>query len=324
MKRALAVGLVVLGVGVLGGGAVTAQPVRPVRIGALTEAWGPTKGIVGFRDGLQELGYRENEHFVLGVRFTQGDTAALPAAARELVQQGVDLVLAAGADAARAARLATDRIPIVFLGGSDPVRLGLVRSFARPGGNVTGVTDLDTELTSKRLEIFKEIIPGLQKVLLPYDVEDRDTIAQLPAYRAAARNLGIALVERPLRTNDEAQATIVGLRQDHPDGVLAPRYLALNIPGFMLEATARRAIPSMFHDAHFVEQGGLASYSPSRYQAGRQAARLADRILKGAKPGDLPVEQPTKFELVINLKTAKALGLTIPQSLLQRADQVIE
>jgi len=133
MKPALAVALVVLSVGVLGGGAVSAQPGRPVRIGELTESWGPTKGIVGFRDGLRELGYRENEHFVLGVRFTQGDTAALPAAARELVQQGVDLLLAAGADAARAARLATDRIPIVFIGGSDPVGLGLVQSFARPG-----------------------------------------------------------------------------------------------------------------------------------------------------------------------------------------------
>jgi putative ABC transport system substrate-binding protein len=324
MKAALALALVVLGAGVLGGGAATAQSGRPVRIGALTESWGPTKGIVGFREGLQELGYRENEHFVLGVRFTQGDTAALPAAARELVEQGVDLLLAAGADAARAARLATDRIPIVFLGGSDPVGLGLVQSFARPGGNVTGVTDLDTELTAKRLEIFKEIIPGLQKVVLPYDVEDRDTVAHLPAYRAAARRLGIALVERPLRTHDEAQAAIVGLRKGEADGIFAPRYLALNIPGFMLEATARRAIPTMFHDAYFVEQGGLASYSPSRYEGGRQAARLADRILKGAKPGDLPVERPTRLELAINLKAAKTLGLRIPQSILQRADQVVE
>ena len=178
------------------------------------------------------------------------------------------------------------------------------------------MTDPVTELTSKRLEIFKEIIPGLQKVLLPYDVEDRDTVTHLPAYREGARLL--ALVERPLRTHDEAQATIVGLRKGQADGILAPRFLALNIPGFMLEATARRAIPSMFHDTLFVEQGGLASYSPSRYQAGRQAARLADRILKGAKPGDLPVERPTRLELAINLKTARTLGLTIPQSILQR------
>jgi ABC-type uncharacterized transport system substrate-binding protein len=321
MTSTQAVAAVVLSSIVLGGGVVAAEPVR---IGALTESWGPTKGIVGFRDGLQELGYRENEHFVLGVRFTEGDTAALPDAARELVRQGVDLILAAGADAARAARRATDRVPIIFLGGSDPVTLGLVQSFARPGGNVTGVTDLDTELTSKRLEIFKEIIPGLRRVLFPYDVGDRDTVAHLPAYQEAARRLGITLVERPLRSHDEARAGIVGMRKGEADGILAPRYLALNIPGFMLEASARRPIATMFHDSLFVEKGGLASYSPSRYEAGRQAARLADRILKGARPGDLPVERPTRLELVINLKAAKTLGLTIPPGILQRADQVIE
>lgn len=321
MRPARALAAVILGAVVLGGGPVGAQPVR---IGALTESWGPTKGIVGFRDGLQELGYRENEHFVLGVRFTQGDTAALPGAARELVQQGVDLLLAAGADAARAARLATDRVPIIFIGGSDPVTLGLVQSFNRPGGNVTGVTDLDTELTSKRLEIFKEIIPGLRRVLLPYDVGDRDTVAHLPVYREAARRLGIVLVEKPLRSHEEARAAIVDMRKGEAGGILAPRFLALNIPGFMLEASARRPIALMFHDSLFVEKGGLVSYSPSRYEAGRQAARLADRIFKGARPGDLPVERPTRLELAINLKAAKALGLTIPQSILQRADQVIE
>ncbi|HSL48690.1 MAG TPA: ABC transporter substrate-binding protein [Candidatus Deferrimicrobiaceae bacterium] len=324
MNPALAIALVVLGTTLLGTVAGTAQMPRPVRIGALTESWGPTKSIVGFRDGLQELGYRENEHFVLGVRFTQGETAALPAAARELLQEGVDLLLTAGPDATRAALKATDRIPIVFVGSSDPVGLGLVQSFARPGGNVTGVTDLDTELTPKRLELFKDIIPSLRKVLLPYDVEDRQTVAQLPAYRAAARGLGVALVERPVRTQAEAQATIGSVRKGEVDGILAPRYLALNIPGFMLEATARRAVPTMFHDTFFVEQGGLASYSASRYESGRQAARLADKILKGVKPSDLPVERPTKLELAINLRTARALGLTISRSVLLRADQVIE
>jgi putative ABC transport system substrate-binding protein len=240
------------------------------------------------------------------------------------VQQDIDLLLTAGVDATRAAREATDRIPIVFVGGSDPVALGLVKGFARPGGNVTGVTDLDIELTPKRLELFKDIIPGLHKVLLPYDVSDRYTAAQLPAYRAAARRLGVVLVERPVRTQAEAQAAIGGLRTGEVDGILAPRFLALNIPGFMLEATARQAIPTMFHDGYFVEQGGLASYSASRYQSGRQAARLADRILKGVPPADLPVERPTRLELAINLRTARALGLTIPQAVLLRADRVIE
>lgn len=324
MNPTLAIALVVLGTTLLGAMAGAAQTSRPVRIGALTESWGPTRSIVGFRDGLQELGYRENEHFVLGVRFTQGDTAALPAAARELVLQGVDLLLTAGTDATHAARKATDRIPIIFVGSTDPVGLGLVQSFARPGGNITGITDLDTELTPKRLELFKDIIPSLQKVLLPYDVSDRETTAQLPAYRAAARGLGVVLVERPVRTQAEAQAAIRGVGKGEVDGILAPRYLALNIPGFMLEATARRGIPAMFHDTFFVEQGGLASYSASRYESGRQAARLADKILKGVKPSQLPVERPTKLELAVNLKTARALGLTIPQPVLLRADQVIE
>jgi putative ABC transport system substrate-binding protein len=160
--------------------------------------------------------------------------------------------------------------------------------------------------------------------LLPYDVGDRETAAQLPAYRAAARGLGVVLVERPVRSQAEAQATIGGVRKGEVDGILAPRYLAFNIPGFMLEATVRRGIPAMFHDAFFVEQGGLASYSASRYESGRQAARLADKIIKGVKPADLPVERPTKLELAINLRTARAIGLTIPQSVLQRADLVIE
>ncbi len=320
-RRLLLLG-VVLALGVVIGRGVDAQPARLVKIGALTEAWGSTPTIVGLRDGLQELGYRENEHFVIGIRFTQGDRAALPAAARELVQHGVDILFAQGVNAARAAQMATDRVPIVFVGGGDPVGLGLVQSFARPGGNITGVADI--ELTPKRLEIFKEIIPGLKRVLLPYDRGDDYTVSQLQAYRTAAHRLGVVLVEKPLRTQEEAGATLLGLRKGDVDGVLSPRFLSLNIPGFMLEATAKRAIPAMFHDTFWVEQGGLASYSARGYQSGRQAARLADKILKGMKPADLPVEQPTRFELVINLKTAKALGLTIPQSVLFRADQVIE
>jgi len=315
---------IVLALGVAIGHGVNAQPARLVKIGALTTSWGPTLSVVGLRDGLQELGYRENEHFVIGVRFTQGDTAALPAAARELVQHGVDLLFASGVHAARAAQMATDRVPIVFVGGSDPVGLGLVKSFARPGGNITGITDLDIELTPKRLEIFKEILPGLKRVLFPYDGADDYTVSQLQVYRTVARRLGVVLVEKPLRTQEEAGTTILGLRKGDVDGVLSPPVISLNIPGFTLEATAKRAIPAMFHDAFFVERGGLASYSASAYQTGRQAARLADRILKGAKPADLPVEQPMRFELAINMKTAKALGLTIPQSVLFRADRVIE
>jgi len=300
------------------------QTRRLVKIGALTDSWGPTNGIVGFRDGLQELGYRENQDFVLGVRFTQGNATELPAAARDLVGHGVDLIVVAGGAAATAAHLATTKIPIVFMGGRDPVDAGLVKSFARPGGNITGVADLEVELLSKRMEILRELVPGLKRMLVVYDATNPDAVSKLEAHRDAARRLGLTLVEKPVRTEDEARTAIAAARKGDVDGMFAPRSLSLNIPGLMLEIAPKRSIPAMFQDAFFVERAGLVSYAANTYEVGRQAARLADKILKGAQPADVPVEQPTKFDLVINVKTAKALGLTIPPSLLLRAGHVIQ
>ena len=318
------------GWGVLAGVAALALAARAgeaqtVRIGVLTESWGPTNLIVGLRDGLQELGYREDKDFTIGVRFTQGNPAELSVAARDLVRLGVDLIVAAETgNAAKAAQMATDRIPIVFVGGSDPVELGLVKSFARPGGNITGVADLDVELAPKRMEIFHEIVRGLKRLLFAYDAANPYAGTFLRVHRDATRRLGLTLVERPVRTQEEAQAAIVGARKGQVDGILAPRLVSLNIPGFILEVGAKGTLPTMFHNSFWVERGRLASYGADQLAQGRQTARLVDKILKGAKPADLPVEQPTKFELVINLKTAKALGLTIPQSVLIRADQLIQ
>ena len=303
--------------------ATDAQSSRLVKIGALTESWGPTPHIVGLRDGLQELGYRENENFVIGVRFTQGSIAELPEAARALVRHGVDLIVATE-NAATAAQLATTRIPIVFMGGGDPVGSGLVKSFARPGGNITGIADLELELVAKRMEIFRDLIPGLKRVLFVYDAANAVALSRLGVHRDAAHRLGLTLVERPVWTEDEARSVISTARKSEVDGIFSTRLLSLNIPGLILEIAPKRTMPTMFDDAFYVERGGLASYAPSLYGLGRQAARLVDRILKGSRPADLPVEQPTKFELVINLKTAKTLGLTIPPSVLLRADQVIE
>ncbi|MBI3797353.1 MAG: hypothetical protein HY268_10365, partial [Deltaproteobacteria bacterium] len=181
---------------------------QPVKIGVLTASWGPTPEVVGLRDGLLELGYRENEQFVLGVRFTQGDLTALPGAARELVQYGVDIIVADYGHSARAAQMATSQIPIVFIGESDPVGLGLTQSFARPGGNITGVTGLHLELSPKRLEVFHEIVPGLKRVLYLYGAADDAAVAQARAYREAARRLGIELVEQAVQAQEEAQATL--------------------------------------------------------------------------------------------------------------------
>ncbi|HSF07571.1 MAG TPA: ABC transporter substrate-binding protein [Methylomirabilota bacterium] len=303
---------------------VVAQAPRLVKIGALTESWGPTPAVVGLRDGLHELGYRENEDFVLGVRFTEGRIADLPDAARDLVRRGVDIIVTTeSGTVAKAAQAATSHIPIILIGAGDPVGLGLVQSLARPGGNITGIADLDVELVPKRMQIFRELVPGLKRILVFYDATNADALTLLAVHRDGARQLGLTLVERPLRSEEEARASITGLRKGEADGVFSSRFLSLNIPGFILDI-ASRGMPTMFHVPFFVERGGLASYSANTHELGKQAARLVDKILKGAKPAEIPVEQPTKFELVLNLKTARALGLTIPPSLLLRADRLIQ
>jgi putative ABC transport system substrate-binding protein len=259
------------------------------------------------------------------VRFTGGKAADLPGAARDLVRHRVDIIVTTDTGtAAKAAQTATNRIPIVFIGAGDPLGSGLVQSFASPGGNITGIADLDIELAPKRMQIFRELVPGLKRILVLYEATDPYAIVQLAVHRDAARRLGLTLVEKPVRTEEEAQAAITGLRKADADGIFSLRLLALNIPGLILEVATRGVVPTMFHSPFFVERGGLASYSASGDSLGKQAARLVDKILRGAKPADLPVEQPTKFELVVNLKTAKALGLTVPPSLLLRADRLIQ
>jgi putative ABC transport system substrate-binding protein len=236
----------------------------------------------------------------------------------------VDVIFATDANAARAAQVATNQIPIVFAAVvGDPVKLGLVQSFARPGGNITGVTDTDLDLSAKRLEIFKELIPGLTHVLFPYDPNDSYSAAGLRAYRAAAKLLGVVLVEKPVQTEAAARTTLATLPKGQVGGIIAPSSLSLNIPGFVLDATSKRAIPSMFNGAFFVEGGGLVSYGPDFYDSGRQAARLVDKIVKGEDPGQIPVETNPKIELAINMTVARALKLTIAPGVAQRANRLI-
>ena len=202
--------------------------------------------------------------------------------------------------------------------------MGLIESFDRPGGNTTGVSFLDVELGPKRLEVFRELVPGLHRVLFPYDPNDASGVAAARAYREAARRLGIVLVEQTVQTQAEAQATLTQVRKGEVDGILMPGSLSLNIPGFIVEAAGQQGIPTMFHLAFFVDRGeGLASYGPSAYGLGLQAARLVDKILKGTKPAEIPVEVIARFEFVINLKVAKALGLTIAPEVLYRADRLV-
>ena len=312
-----------LTVGLFAGAVCAADRLRTFRIGALTTAWGSTPMISGLRDGLLALDYREGEDFVLGIRFTQGDYTALPEAARKLVQYDVDLIFVGRALAAKAAQQATKEIPIVFAGVSDPVGAGLIDSFARSGGNTTGVSDLGLDLGPKRLEIFREMIPSLRRVLFPYEATNPDHKAEAKSFRAAAPPLGIELMERPLKNEGEAKILFARLRKGRVDGILAPRCCFLNLPGLILEVAERNSLPTMFGQAFWVERGALASYGPDYYTSGRQAARLVDKIFKGTKTVEIPVETNSKIEFTINWKVAKTRGLTIPPEVLYRAQKLI-
>jgi ABC-type uncharacterized transport system substrate-binding protein len=302
---------------------IAAERTKPIRIGVLTDSWGPTPGLVGLRDGLREMGYRENKDFVIGIRFTQGDITALRQAARELVEQQPDILFTNNPAPAKAAQMATNRIPIVFYGAGDPIGLGLVQSFAHPGGNITGVTDLDLELDSKRLEIFKEMIPGLTRVLFPYDKAEAFSVAQAKVYRDTARNLKVALIEKAITSEKQAQTVFADFTTNEANGIVVPRSLSFNIPGLALEATTRQRIATMFFGPWYVEQGGLASYGPDFYRSGRQAARLVHKILKGTDPREIPVEVNNNIDFVVNVKVAAALGIKIAPQALYQATRVI-
>jgi putative ABC transport system substrate-binding protein len=247
----------------------------------------------------------------------------LPVAARQLVEQGVDLIFTSGTNETKAAQGASQQIPIIFTLVDNPLASGVIKSYAQPGANTTGVTDLSTQIGPKRLQLFTEMISGLKHVLFPYDPASTASGEELQAYREAAHRLGIEVIGLPLRTQAEAQNMLTQKQDETVQGFLSPRHVSLNIPGFVLEAALERRIPVMFTSTFFVERGGLASYSPDLYESGRLAARLVDKILKGTKPADIPVEVNSKIEFAINLQTAQALGLTIPPEILFQATKVI-
>jgi putative ABC transport system substrate-binding protein len=321
MIRKSRVLVVLLALVALGRLAVAAEPVK---IGALNEGWGVTPATVGLRDGLVALGYREGMEFVIGTRFTQGDTKGLPAAAQALRKTGSDLLFTSGMNAAKVAQAATTTVPIVFAEVvADPVGVGLVQSIAKPGGNITGVTDLSDELGPKRLEILKEMLPGLKRVVFVYDPQATGSAEFLRQNRDAARQLRITLVERAARSEADVRAAVAAARKGE-DGLVPGSSMSLNIPGLVLDATAQYRVPTIFNGPFWTERGALASYGPDFYESGRQVARLVDKIIKGEKPATIPVETNSRIELVINLKVAKALGLEIAPTVLQRATRVIE
>ena len=295
----------------------------PIRIGVLTDSWGPTPHYFGLRDGLVDLGYREDIDFYLGVRFTKGNRHILPTAAEELIKAGAELLFADSIAVAKAAQQATTQIPIVFSSVEDPVGSGLIKNYAKPGGNITGVASLDIELGPKRLEIFKELIPNLKRVLFLYDITDIYSEAAVRLLRSHAPRMGIELVERAVRTKEEVQAVLFNLHEQKIDGVISCRCCSLNIAGAVLNATFEQRTPAIFTTAaYWIEHGALASYGPNIYLSAWKAARIVDQILKGAHPAQIPVEVNPQIEFTINLKTAKMLNLKINREVLYQADHV--
>ena len=301
-----------------------AQPrTESPRVGTLTSAWGPDHpAIEGMKIGLRALGFEAGRNITFDDRYTEGDLSALPAAAAELVRNHADVIFTSGDAATRAAMATTTMIPIVFSSVSDPVAGGFVRSIARPGGNVTGVSTLVAELTPKRLEILKTLVPVLRRVWIIYDSGNSYALPLVKAAKEVGPALGLQIVERPVKTSGELARAFREVRPG--DGFLVSEQpTLLDIGGQTLKQSLARRIPAVFPAAFWGGFGALVSYGADYHPAGEQAARLVAMIVRGAKPRDLPVEGATRIELMINAKTARAFGLTIPQSLLLRADKVI-
>jgi putative ABC transport system substrate-binding protein len=314
---ALALGLLVAPL------AVEAQPVRVPRIGILRSGAPPDPFVEAFRQGLRELGYSEGQSIVIEYRWAEGRDERVPGLAADLVQLGVDVIVAGGSQALIAKR-ATTTIPIVMPVANDPVAAGLVASLARPGGNVTGLAFLSEDLPGKWLELLKEALPGVSRVAVLWNPPTE--AGQLRVSDVAARSLGVRLQALKVERGDDLGRAFAEAKRGRAEALFV-----LSSPFFyahrtrLVELAARHRLPTMYHQQEFVVgSGGLMSYGPNLRDLFRRAATYVDKILKGARPADLPVEQPTKFELIVNLKTARALGLTIPPTVLARADQVIE
>jgi len=296
-------------------------PGKSARIGLLGDV--PSFLDEAFRQGLRELGYIEGQNIVIEHRSPEWKYERLPGLAADLVRLNVDVIVAASPAATKAAKQATSTIPIVFTVSGDPVADGLVASLARPGGNITGLATIGPELVGKQLEMLKSVAPKVSRVAVLQNPNTHR--GELRQAEGSARGLGVHLRILEARTPSEIEAAFAAMSSQRVDGILVLRDAVFRAQRTQITAlAAKNRLPAVYGLREEAEAGGLIAYGASVPQLYRRAAAYVDKILKGAKPADLPIEQPTTFELVINLKTAKALGLTIPPSLLQRADQVIE
>ncbi len=292
------------------------HPGAPAAVSQLVEA---------FKQGLREQGYVEGQNIVVERRFGDARVERIAEVAAELVRLKVDVIAVASDVAITAVKRQTQTIPIVMVGSTDPVGIGFVASLARPGGNLTGLSNLSPELSAKRLELLKEAVPGLSRVAIMWNPDVRGSVLEYKETEGAARSLRLQLQSVEVGHVDDFNRAFTALTTARAEAlIVAPFTIGFTNRGQLASLAQKNRLPSMYGTREHADAGGLMSYGANTAELWRRAATYVDKILKGAKPGDLPVEQPTKFELAINLKTAKALGLTIPPSLLRRADHVIQ
>jgi putative ABC transport system substrate-binding protein len=317
------------------GGGISAMPLvgeaqgppKIPKIGFLSGAdpAGAAVVVEAFKQGMQELGYVEGKTFLLEARYADNKSERLPELARELVERKVDVLVAITDGPIAAAKRETRTIPIVMSNSTDPVGSGFVASLARPGGNVTGMSNISADLSGKRLQLLREVVPGLTRVAFLWNPDSRGTVLDYKESEAAASSLHLELQSIEVTSVADLDHSFAALTTQRAQVLLVPpgNPIAFSKRVEIAAFAQRNRLPSMFGPKEFVDAGGLMSYGPSVAFVHRHAATYVDKILKGAKPAELPVQRPTKFELVINLTTAKALGLTMPRSVLERADQLI-
>lgn len=321
--------IVILCLGMLPVSAVThAQATSKVhRIGFLGNSTAALEAnLVGpFREGLRDFGYVEGQNTVIEYRWAEGNYQRFPALIAELIALKVDLIVTAGTPATLAVKKATTSVPLVMIAVGDPVGTGIVASLARPGGNITGLTSIAQELEGKRLELLREVVPNVSHVAVLWNAASPVQVIQEKATQAAAQVLGMKMLSLGVRSREEIEDAFTAILRERPEGllVLADR-LFLHHRQRIMDFAAEHRLPGVHAYRELVEVGGLMSFGPSYADMHRRAAIYVDRILKGAKPGDLPVERPASFELVVNLKSARALGLTIPHPVIMRATEVIQ
>jgi putative ABC transport system substrate-binding protein len=322
MRRARVAALLVAAFALLAPGAAHAQA-RAHPVGVIMPGGPYAQALVGLREGLRELGFDEGTQYSLLVRETKGDLKAAATLAKSLEADKVDVILALGSSTAFATMQATQRVPIVFHSGADPVGLGLVENYRKPGGRLTGVSSQSRALAPKRLELLKEMLPTVRRVIVFYN-PDNPTM-DLGSVRDAGRSLKIQLIERHVRSAEELRAALRAIKPGEVDAIFhVGESLASSQTEIIIEIALAKRVATMLQDEGAVALGALASYGVSYRAIGQLAARHVHRILLGARPGDLPVERIDRLHFAINLKTAKAIGVTIPASVLARADEIIQ